>query len=160
MDHRNLRRRLRRLAHAANDRFPYMNHGGCCIFAAAVATALVRYGVRHEVITIGDAEVDLHELRPANNTVNDWNCMGVCFGHMGVRLKLKGQWFTYDSERPLLPGKRRFGKRYFGDTYPAAKGGLTAAEATELASQDEWNPEFWSERNVAGVRALVQEFLP
>jgi hypothetical protein len=158
MDHRNIRRRLRKLAHKAHSQFPMMNFGGCCVFAAAVASELERHGVKHEVITSGHSYMDLNELRPERNTVEAWNSMGVGFGHVGVRLKLKGQWFTYDSERPLVPGKREFGRTSWDEPWQAARGGLTAAEATELASEsNSWNREFYNDRNVKAVRELVAE---
>lgn len=161
MDHRKLRRRLRKLAHAAEAQFPYLNYGGCCVFAAAVATELERHGVRHEVITTGSTFTDLRELRPESNTVDAWNSMGVGFGHVGVRMKLHGKWFTYDSARPLMPGKRWFGEMaYSYGPFHAAVGGLTAAEATELADENgAWNPEFCHRVNTPLVREMVERYL-
>lgn len=158
MDHRKMRRMLRTLAHKAHAEFPRLNYGGCCVFAAAVATELEKHGIRHEVITCGYRELDLNEVRPERNTVEAWNDMGVGFGHVGIRLKLKGQWYTYDSERPLMPGKNKFGVLVYSERpYDAARGGLTAAEATELANENAWNTDFYNEENVNAVRRMVAE---
>lgn len=156
MDHRNIRSRLRRLAKTARAQYPKLNYGGCCVFAAAVATELEKHGVKYEVISVGNEHTNLNELRPSRNTVDDWNSMGVGFGHVGVRLKLKGRWYTYDSDRPLVPGKYKFGFDGYG-YWQAAKGGITAAEATELANEPAWNRQFWKRSNVEGVREMVKE---
>lgn len=159
MDHRKLRRRLRNLAKQADARWPTLNRGGCCVFAAAVATELERLGVKHEVIVPGTKYTDLNELRPDNNTVSGWNDMGVGFSHVGVRLKLNGQWYTYDSEAPLVPGKYKFGIGYHGEPYTAAKGGLTATEATDLADErHSWNWEF-PRQAVPFIRQFVKDML-
>lgn len=156
MDHRNIRRRLRRLAKDAHASYPYLNYGGCCIFAGAVASELEKHGVRYEVISTGNTHMNLNELRPPSNTVDAWHDMGVSFGHVGVRMKLRGKWYTYDSEAGLMPGKRHFGNEYDGRPYTAAVGGITAADANELADEPQWNRRFWSRTNVLLVRETVR----
>lgn len=160
METRKLRRQLRKLAHTANERFPRLNYGGCCVFAAAVATELERMGVPHEVISSGGEHLDLNEVRPPHNDVDAWQRQGVHFGHVGVRLKLHGRWYTYDSDKPLHRGKGKFGINYGSVMFNAAKGGITAAEATELADDfDAWNSSFDHRTNAEPVRVLVKEML-
>lgn len=162
MDTKELRKRLRKLGNEANERFPYLNYGGCCVFAAAVAGELERLGVEYEVIVPGDKNTDLAEVR--NNVRNvaekeAWNKAGIYFSHVAVRLKIDGRWHTYDSDA-LRRSKYKFGgEAGYSAFYTAADGGMTAAEATALADEAKgWNTTF-KRRNVRSVRKLVRDML-
>jgi hypothetical protein len=160
LDSKELRKRLRHLGKEANHRFPYLNNGGCCVFAAAVAGELKRLKVEHEVIVPKpyDGTDDLDEIRQRVDNVNNkssWNNAGIYFSHVAVRAKLGGRWHTYDSD------SLRRSKYEFGDApcYTAAKGGMTAKEAKALADERHgWNSMF-DRRDVAPVRKLVKEVI-
>ena len=158
MDIKELRKRLRLLGKQANERFPYLNEGGCCVYAAAVAEELERLNVEYEVIIpkpYDSVESSVEELRPLVQNVNNksaWNDAGVYFGHVAVRLKLNGKWHTYDSET------FRRAKYVFGEygRYKALDGGLTAKEAKALADESSgWNTRFYR-GDVRPVRQLVK----
>lgn len=162
METRELRKRLRKLSAAAQGRFPHLNYGGCCVFAAAVAKELEKHGIQYEVMVTGSKSRNIGEIRPPKNTVDAWNGVGVDFGHVGVRMRLRGRWYTYDSEA-FLRHKHRFGFRYV-DTYgggtvrwESSAGGITAKEAKELADEPRWNRQFWSPENVRAVRSMVRK---
>jgi len=160
METKELRQRLRKLGKTANKQFPYLNNGGCCVYAAAVAGELERLGVQYEVIVPCpyNESVDLADIRKNVTNVNEkkaWNEAGVYFSHVAVRLKLAGRWYTYDSDG-FTRSKYDFGK---GWTYVAVDGGMTAKEAKALADEAKgWNTCF-SRSNVPKVRKLVREAL-
>lgn len=161
MEVKELRKRLRSLAEQTNAQFPYINNGGCCVFAAAVAGELERLGVEHEVIVPRpyDGSHDLSEVRQNVRNPNEkiaWNEAGIYFSHVAVRLKLNGKWHTYDTDKPLHRSKYVFGEHC---RYTAAEGGMTAKEAKALADEAEgWNKTF-ARSNVRPVRKLVREVM-
>lgn len=166
MKSRELKKRLRKLGAEANERFPYLNNGGCCVFAAAVAGELERIGVEHEVIVpapYDEATLDLSEVRKNVTNVNEkasWNNAGVYFSHVAVRVKLGGRWHTYDSDG-IRRGKYDFGTSSWtgSSIYTASNGGMTAKEAKVLADEAKgWNSMF-HRSNVRPVRKLVREMM-
>lgn len=166
MESRELKKRLRWLGEEANNRFHFLNNGGCCVFAAAVAGELERLGVPCEVIVptpYDETTLDLSEIRQHVTNVNEktsWNNAGVYFTHVAVRFKAGGRWHTYDSDG-IRKGKFEFGTSTWagGAAYVAANGGMTAKEAKALADERTgWNHMF-DRRNVAPVRKMVRDML-
>jgi hypothetical protein len=161
MDNKEIRKRLKTLATRTMQSYPDVNCGGCCVFAAAVATELERLNVPYEVITCGSPSTNLNDNRPKYNTMDQWEWAGANFTHVGIRLTLDGVTYTYDSEA-FIRRKFKFGVRgtgYFGlpERWQSAAGGLTAQEATQLADEGSWNRAFYNKENVEGVRKLVKE---
>lgn len=159
MESKELRKKLRSLGKQVFTRYPKINYGGCCVFAAAVATELEKLGVQYEVMTCGSKKTNLNDCRPEKNEMSAWEGKGAYFGHVGVRMKLDGRWWTYDAEA-LRRHKHRLGKRdayWSGEDYwEAVSGGLTAQEATELADEGKWNQMFYNPKNVKAVRRIIQ----
>ena len=164
MESRQLRNRLRALGKEANRQFPYLNNGGCCVYAAAVAGELERLGYEYEVIVPApyNETLDLSDVRKNVTNVNEkssWNAAGVYFSHVAVRVKTGGRWYTYDSDG-FRRSKYEFGRGWSGDAmYTAPNGGMTAKEAKSLADESKgWNSCF-HRGDVPRVRKLVKEML-
>lgn len=163
MEPTELKKRLKALGSEANEMYPSLNYGGCCVFAAAVAKELRDKGIVVEVITTGygDSLEPLDKIRETlmNNrmsikSIDNWQRHGVSFGHVAVRFRIGKRWYTYDSDI-MRRGKTHFGLPY----YKAHPGSYTVEEAIAFASkEDGWNPSF-SRHDVPGVRKLVKKHL-
>lgn len=156
--------RLRRLGAAVNKRFPNVNYGGCGVYAAAVARALEKHGVKVEVCVPEDSDplvvVRANLANNRNPSARDWWGAGLCGAHLGVRYRNGTRWYTHDTEA-IWPGRDVFGKSAGseGPRYRAAPEGLTPDEAWGMASTAEgWNIAF-SRRDVPKVRRMVAEAL-
>lgn len=158
---------------------PELNYGGCAVVAAAVAGALEKLGVPVEVVSTAysDSAVPAnaravlmlagHEPTRTGNYA--WDDAGLYRSHLGVRFKLYGVLWTWDSTA-LLRTAHSFGayaEYYYGPQetigsslcdYPFGKG-LTVAEAQALADDTEgWNSRF-NRKRIPKVRGIVSEGL-
>lgn len=158
MEASELKKRLLLLGAVAKTRIPNLNKGGCGVFAHAVAKELRELGVESEVV-VNDYGDDFQEFLDSLKALqegagNHWDFAG-WLDHLGVRFKLGGKWFTYDSDA-LLEGREWFG---FNPALPATEKGLTPEQAGILVREVGcWNPTF-NRRYIPKVRKLVKEVL-
>jgi hypothetical protein len=135
--------RLNKMGKVVNRRFPYVNNGGCCVFAAIVGQILVQKGIPVKgIVAAWRASLDdtkpIYEIRKRvqSNLVEDWERHGLCFSHVGLEFKHDGQKWHYHSK-----GAQKAGKEF--DNMPVFRGRLTVDEMAELAGTDNgWNPTF------------------
>lgn len=155
MDSQQLLERLQTLGDATNFCFPYINCGGCGVFAAAVAKEVLALGFKAEVIfsfswfSIYLSREDIEEA------FRNKNFAPLGFEHMAVRIELsKDNWITYDSDS-IRKSRDRFGI----DNAVAHPFALSVLQTEELVAQvDLWNPTF-NRKNIPRVVALVKETL-
>lgn len=152
---------LRQLDKLANDasRIPYINWGGCGVFASMVAERLHALGIPvWGVVSEDCADKDLNEVRltaKPKNTVPSWNAAGVWFKHILVQFALDGKIWTYDTSGVVAGSPEREatcgGKLYAGN--------LTVQELKELAGNPRgWSPTFNRVR-IPDIEALINEHL-
>lgn len=148
---------LNTLGKKVNRWYPYINSGGCCIYAVIVAEELILRGRKPQIV-VGNLSQSLTKIGQArNNVINrnsmaEWRSAGICFNHVGVAFRHKGVWFIYDSDgvNPLSIG--RLGRFTL---YP----GLMTIEDTRLiAASGGWNNCF-NQRCIPKLRLRVKEFL-
>lgn len=141
----------------------YINHGGCCVYAAAVAKRLEALGIQVECVTRargGPVEVVRNNLRndgndPTSSTARDWYAAGLDTYHVGVRFKHSGRWYTHDTEAT------RGGRDVCGDRleFECTPDGLTPDEAHAMAEDPRgWNASF-DRDYIPHIRELVEEYL-
>lgn len=165
-------RRLRSIQPALQ-LIPNLNHGGCCVVAAAVAGALERLGVPVEVVSTSYSTTNVpanartvlldsgYEVENAGNYA--WDDAGLYRSHLGVRFKLGGVLHTWDSDT-LWRGGKAFGG-WANSTgprdpcnYPFGQG-LTVREAQALADDPKgWNKDF-KRKHIQRIRDIVSEGL-
>jgi len=141
----------------ADERFKYMNHGGCAVWASIVAKEFAKYGIEtHIKVASGMArylDEPLDEIRPKIRTSNarNWHKHGVYFGHVVLEVEFDGDKWYVDSES-LRPARGVV----YSDT-PVFKGSLPLADAIKLAgTADGWN-ECYDRKLTPTVRALIKK---
>lgn len=152
-----LKVKLNRLGKDVNKRFPYLNHGGCCVYAAMVVAELRKQKVPAVgiVASYGAEEgvsIDLARQAVQNNTLREWNDNGISFSHVGVEFDHNGVKKHYDSN-----GVHKVRKVL--DHMPIYEGRLQYKELKELAERVEgWNPSF--DRNIIPeLRKIVKSYI-
>jgi hypothetical protein len=135
---------LNNLGTEVNRRWPYINSGGCCVYAALVGAELLARDVKvHVVVGAHCAETaDTLDITEGKNHVqnigdpHEWNAIGVYFNHVGLEFRIGKKWFQYDSDG-VMP------RIHIIDIYPKYLGYLTVDDAAALAASEEgWNCMF------------------
>lgn len=156
---------LKELGKEANEKFPTLNMGGCCVFAAEVARRLQKRGVE-QVEVIASAvnpstatPLDMIRTDLLNNNKSpleryNWDAMGASFMHVAVRFCLNGKWYTYDSDI-LRCSRTSFGR----PSYEARRGAHTVDEAIAFANDESgWNSTF-NRKQIPAVKRLIAQYL-
>lgn len=153
-----VKEKLRELGRKANAAIPYLNFGGCGVFAHAVAQRLEKLGYPSEVVVYSPGGEDmLPDLKHAIN--NDRKALenGWPLYHLGVRTRIAGVWHTYDSDA------LRRSRTILGDRPPVHVPddcALTVEEAEVLVDQKHlWNDCFNRRKYLQPLRKLVRETL-
>lgn len=161
MTTRKLFKTLRKLQSYMQANHPYINYGGCCVYAAMIAEKLQALGLEVEVITpvFGRYYQNASVVRKLVKNVaikREWNDNGLSTNHLAVRFKTKaGHIYTYDSDA-LIRGSTFFSNE-MDMTDPKFGTGLTVKEAKAFASkQDGWNRTF-DRRSIPAIRRKVNE---
>jgi hypothetical protein len=164
--------KLRELGYAVNAAAPRINHGGCAVYAAAVAERLQELGVEVEVCvsegyvanTVAEARENLSNngLQPHGANARDWEAAGLYFLHVGVRLCVDGSWYVHDTDA-TWEGRDELGVDAYSDSdsprYTVLPDGLTPEEAKAIADDARgWNSSFNREL-IPKVRELVRTHL-
>lgn len=150
--------KLNHLGEVVYSRWPYINHGGCCVYAALVAEELVKHNIDSVgIVAAYDAagtakSIDTIRSNIRKNTVDEWQSNGVSFNHVGLEFKIKGRKKHYDT-RGVVKAALRF------DSMPIYKGRLKLDDMKKLASRRAgWNSSF-NRRNIPALRQLIKEHL-
>lgn len=137
--------KLNALGRAINARFREINHGGCCVYAAAIGRMLQAKKVKCSVVAYGwesDPGIDyvraiIEANREDRNDVYNWVGHGVMFWHVAVKFEIGGESFYYDSNG-VVPSsnKARFGSPW----HTVLDGEFTVDEAQAFADDPSgWN---------------------
>ena len=147
--------KLNELAEELIGNHPAVDHGGCCVVAAQMAKHLSRH-VPVNIIALHcpweeDGNRDLNEIRPNINplSMDDWYENGIDFHHILIEFKHGNRWFVFDATSGVEPRKGVERRRHDGS--------FTLEEATALANEDDWNPEF-DRDEIPVVRRRVTKF--
>jgi hypothetical protein len=135
---------------------PYLNCGGCGVYAAIVSEKLQNLNIDCWGIISSYDDLDLDEIKKNNtiNTVKDWNHQGVIIKHILVQFKHRGQIWTHDSCITISE---------VGMTDPTShgiicKGKLSVEEMRKLADCKEgWN-EWFNRNTIPEITNIVDSF--
>lgn len=153
--------RLDNLGDAVFTKFPYINHGGCCVYAAVVAECLLEYGIKAKGIVAatraktwsgGRKALGHTRKKVEKNTTFEWNYYGVTFAHVGLEFRHKGEVWHYDT-KGCHPKSKTL------DDMPIYRGKLSLDEMKQLTTGDQgWNTTF-NKRHIPAVRKMVRDAL-
>jgi len=156
--------KLNQLGNDVMERYPDLNKGGCCVYAAMIVAALKKhditargivasYGARKpgwlttDIATINKARKNIQK-----NTLQEWQENGISFAHVGVEFSINGVKKHYDSS-----GVRAAGRKL--DDMPIYDGRLEYKELRAVAAKkDGWNTSF-NRRDIPALRKLVKSRL-
>lgn len=138
---------------------PDLNYGGCCVYAANVARALINAGIpawgralswRHGE---GPSVEEVRREIGDNWTSNlQWEEHGVIFGHVQVQFELDGKTYTTDSHGTYE------GQGYRGDDM--SPGRIRVEELEKLAATPVgWNSDFNRDKGIPAVQQIVHRYL-
>lgn len=149
-------RKLNKLGRAVSERYPYINNGGCCVYAALVAEALIYHKINCSGIVAswdaGDISIDEVRANVRKNALDEWEYNGVLFSHVGLEFEHNGRIRHYDTSGA------KFAKKNF-DGMKVYKGRLRIDELKKLASKRQgWNESF-NRRHIPAIREMVKEYL-
>jgi hypothetical protein len=148
---------LDKLGRDVTARYPYINHGGCCVYAAIVAQALQAHRVNAKGIVVSwFASKWIHIDKVRNNLkrkdVHEWQENDVNFSHVGLEFRYRGKVYHYDSNGIHPKAKQLDGM----EIYP---GRLLVEEMVQLAESPEgWNSSF-NRRYIPTIRRMVDKAL-
>lgn len=146
-------------------RYPDINYGGCCVYAAMIVAALHKHKIKAQGIvasweaeSLNNAGMSIDAVRGnmVNKTHDEWNSNGVAFSHVGVEFEYKGRVRTvkkhYDTHG-VHSAKKVL------DNYPIYNGRLTLEELRILAGTKKgWNSCF-DRKDIPAIRKLVKAHL-
>jgi hypothetical protein len=96
---REIAQRLSNLSEALENHCRNINNGGCCVIAAITGMALLRLHVEVEVVPVaGVAPAKIRNYVNDNTSPSEWENNGLDLGHLGLRFKLEGCVYYWDSE--------------------------------------------------------------
>ncbi len=151
--------KLNKLGKEVNTRYPTINAGGCCVYAALIVAALHKQGIiAHGIVAAwnntGETNIDLVRKKIRSNTVGEWESKGVHFNHVGVEFSVDGKtkWKHYDSNGVYRKSSSLM-------DWPVYEGRLTLKELKDLAKcASGWNTRF-DRNSIPALRKLVKTHL-
>lgn len=138
--------------------YPTINSGGCCVYAAEVATIFGKFPMVSDIRGLVycspgyDVDADIDVVRPniSNHTSVEWARNGIAFNHIVLGLRVGGREYHYDANGLYPPDGSISVKREM------LKGGLRVDELVQLASvSDGWNDEF-DRDNIPAIRTYMK----
>lgn len=150
---------LNSLGNEVLNKYPEINYGGCCVYAALVAKALRIQG--HNVSGIvaswgagatSSPSRNIMTARPLvkKHTLRHWQDTGIRFSHVGLEIKFKRskRVFHYDTAGVRLSSNEL-------DNMPIYEGRLAVEELASLARYPKgWNDSF-DRQGIPALRKLV-----
>jgi hypothetical protein len=149
---------LDKMGSGVNRKWPYINSGGCCVFASIVGKILQEKGI--PVKGIVAAYSAQYKFKPiwwmrrgvSNNSIPEWERRGLDFNHVGIEFRYGGKKWHYHSKGAQIAGKSF-------DRMPIFRGRLTLDELIELAANEEgWNSAF-DRRDIPAIEKYITTFL-
>lgn len=157
--------KLNKLGKEVLRRYPYINHGGCCVYAAMIVQALHKHKIKasgivasHSAVYYNNAGVTIDSVRETitKHDHRQWNSKGISFSHVGVEFEHQGLVRTVKKHYDTA-GVRRAGKEL--DDMPIYKGRLTLIELKKLGgTKHGWNDTF-DRTQIPELRKLVKDRL-
>lgn len=134
--------------------FPYINEGGCCVYASLVVEQLEARGIKATGIacnykTYGMSLATARAVITDTSNTNEWAMNGICFNHVAVEFNVDGVLFHYDVEGVRKPSSKFGGMQIYG-------GRLKPKELDELAMSEDWNPAF-DRSKIPKMRKMVRK---
>jgi len=137
-------------------RYHYVNQGGCCIVAAAIANHLSDI-VPTRIVVLDRFDYDIKDIKQNNNnkklSINEYCRNRVFFNHVVVEFDYDGKQWTVDSTGVYITNQYYDVNRYGDPHY-----GFTVNEAYHLANQSDWNPIFDRDQ-IPGIRQMIGKHL-
>jgi hypothetical protein len=156
------------LGDEANEMFPTLNYGGCCVYVAEVARILQGAGYTVRVVTgqpfswesdhprIDDIRDILLKKNYDNKKKCNWSMHDIGFWHVAVQVWVNDEWHSCDSDGVTV-GAKHFGKNQ--EMHAAPGSGFTVEEAIGFASEDQgWNSKF-DRGQIPAVHFLIRKHL-
>lgn len=150
---------LKSVGRAVYKKYPYINSGGCCVYASAIATELKKLGIECRIVvcssyvatTIDDARKQIHKSNRGNlPTVDDWNSNCVYMDHVIVEFFYNGKVYHYDTDL-LHKATNKFHRM------SVLSGRLTIEEATFIASTASgWNTAF-NRKDIPDIMVMIKD---
>ena len=157
-------KKLNHLGEEVKMKYPHINCGGCCVYAAMVVAALKKHDIEGKGIVASYwagspgwmstdvATIDKARKKIQKNDINEWQSNGISFAHVGVEFTVDGVKRHYDTD-----GVRKAGKLL--DSMPIYTGRMEYIELRALAgSKKGWNPSF-NRKDIPALRRLVKSRL-
>lgn len=140
-------------------KFPYINHGGCCVYATMIVCELQKHNIEAVGIATGgyytDHNLTIDKVRHLvrKNTANEWNRNGITFHHVGVEFILNGKKFHYDTSGVWKPTGKL-------DKHQIYQGRFSFKELQGLSKQINccWNTTF-DRHDIPAIRRIVKKHL-
>ena len=115
---------LNKFAKKMNKEYPYMNHGGCGVFAIHMAKRLSRV-LPTKIVVFNWERLDLDRIKEEIRDKTDgdlWYEHCICFVHIVVEFEYEGEVYHYDTNGVRLKD------RNWGDIAVLCDGSLTVDE--------------------------------
>lgn len=150
---------LNKLAAEMQDITKYINYGGCCVVAAAVAPLLKKQVPTKIRVAAHEWYYENINLKEAMKKVNreliddcyQWNDNGVYFGHVYLEFEYNGITYYFDSDGVSLTPP-------IEEVFRTYEGNLTHTAARKLASNSSnWNSVF-PRSTIPDIRRAVHKF--
>lgn len=167
MNNRGIITQLRAVGAEANDCFDALNEGGCAVYAALVARALLnrgipargrvadRYNLGKNTVSVVRELLGQQGIDTARANARDWNVKGIDFTHVLVEFDYRGKTYLCDSN--FVDSKPREIEPTCGA--PLLPGSLSIAELEAIAADEcGWNP--WFDRdNIPALQQIISATL-
>lgn len=160
----NIETKLNQLGKIVKERYPDINCGGCCVYAAMIVDALKKHDIQAKGIvaafgagkpgwmTSEIATITAVRKKIQKNEIVEWQSNGISFNHVGVEFKIGSVKKHYDTA-----GVRKAGKML--DGMPIYTGRMEYVELRALAGKKAgWNESF-NRKDIPALRRLVKSHL-
>ena len=157
--------RLKKLGKTIQKDYPYINHGGCAIYAIAVAKELKKLRIHPKILVVsperGDVNTDIRDVASIIKTksnICEWNNQGVIFRHVIISFCFEGKQYHYDTD-----GLSKASEKYFDtgvkERYTLYKGHLSMLYAKEIVKrQSGWNSTF-DRNDIPAINQIVKDYM-
>lgn len=154
-----IEREIRKMCVYINRQIPFINQGGCCVFAILLAKKLQKLGrvrIRCSDIKKRSLTTIRKELHNPLN-INEWDNAGVMFEHVFVEFRYKNRTYHIDSEGIYHVDGRKANTPLMDNRYAVHAGELTLDEAEQFSKEPHaWNRMF-NRRQIPKLEKLINE---
>lgn len=144
---------IAKLCKQINDRYLYINDGGCCVFAAILGHHMQKM-FPTKVRVESEAGVNISRIRRqlSANTLQEWTFHDVWFDHVVLEVTIEGETLLLDS-RGFVP-HAEYKSIVCG---PILDGHISVADAQQLANETDWNDMF-DRKHIPTIKHTVDQF--